>query len=695
MKMAKSKKPETRVGYGKLLDAWTAPDRAEDPIGCVATSYTFDPVFFEEQCLSRFLRLNTTLEDDGPAHLIEREEALSSIQCATAIVDGAHCRGARNPRWDLLASRKRRQHSKISLLYWSGQCRLVISSANLTESGYRRNLEVFGSLDFYPDSPSPISCLLRTLDFLEHIVAQSTFRPASTADTAIGSPAVNRVGRLIARIRSECSDWGLSEAAMQRRSLRVSPLFTGDSSTTLFESLQEICPKTPVLSEVSVVSPFFDPPEQANLPAQAVWSLLARRGAAQVHYHVAGDVDRETRRMVLQAPSTLLSSKPSGNPNAEVRFSRLSGQADRSVHAKAIRLYSSARMHYLIGSSNFTSAGTGLSRTSNFEANLVYTIERYCDKELIHQLISAFPESEPIDDPSSIQWQEVGCQSDQDLAMQLVLPDCFQDATLERTEEKRLQLRLAIDGATPPNWELWDPSRTYRLAGEVEWKEQGSPYPWIVPWLHDLAPSGIWVTWDEAPDLAWWPVNIADGETLPFIAELRDLPLEVLINLLTSNRPLHQVMIRYLKLLKRSERGPELLTVIDPHQRVDTTKFLLQRTRRVSLALRRIREKLEGRFLTLEALRWRLRGPISGLAIARAIQRESSSQEETAFLLAELALELSRVRVHKESWIRPRTARNEIRQVIRELSELVQSKRLERSGPMKTYLKKAFQEALR
>ena len=58
----------------------------------------------------------------------------------------------------------------------------------------------------------------------------------------------------------------------------MSPLFTGDSSTTLFESLQEICPKTPVLSEVSVVSPFFDPPEQANLPAEAVWSFAEPRG---------------------------------------------------------------------------------------------------------------------------------------------------------------------------------------------------------------------------------------------------------------------------------------------------------------------------------------------------------------------------------------------------------------------------------
>jgi hypothetical protein len=35
------------------------------------------------------------------------------------------------------------------LLHWQNLVRLIIASANLTEDGYRRNLEVFGVLDYY------------------------------------------------------------------------------------------------------------------------------------------------------------------------------------------------------------------------------------------------------------------------------------------------------------------------------------------------------------------------------------------------------------------------------------------------------------------------------------------------------------------------------------------------------------------
>jgi hypothetical protein len=51
MSAAKIKKE----GYGKLLDAWVPPQNAGDSVGCIATSYTFSPVFYEEECLSRFL----------------------------------------------------------------------------------------------------------------------------------------------------------------------------------------------------------------------------------------------------------------------------------------------------------------------------------------------------------------------------------------------------------------------------------------------------------------------------------------------------------------------------------------------------------------------------------------------------------------------------------------------------------------
>ena len=84
--------------------------------------------------------------------------------------------------------------------------------------------------------------------------------------------------------------------------------------------------------------------------------------------------------------------------------------------------------------------------------------------------------------------------------------------------------------------------------------------------------------------------------------------------------------------------------LLDPHERVDTSTFLLQRTRRVSWALDALRTRLERPVASGEALDWRLRGPVGVQAISRAIVKEARSAEERAFLLAELMLELARVR---------------------------------------------------
>ena len=99
------RKHEGKPGYGKLLDAWVAPDDAGDPVGCLATSFTFSPVFFEEECLARFLQLESDPTEDGPVYLVEREEKLAQVTCAAALVDQHHCRGSRSLRWDLLSAR--------------------------------------------------------------------------------------------------------------------------------------------------------------------------------------------------------------------------------------------------------------------------------------------------------------------------------------------------------------------------------------------------------------------------------------------------------------------------------------------------------------------------------------------------------------------------------------------------------------
>ena len=71
--MSRARNKDIPEGYGKLLEQWEAPEGAGDPVGCVATTFSFSPAFFEEECLSRFIKLETDAAEDGPLYLVERE----------------------------------------------------------------------------------------------------------------------------------------------------------------------------------------------------------------------------------------------------------------------------------------------------------------------------------------------------------------------------------------------------------------------------------------------------------------------------------------------------------------------------------------------------------------------------------------------------------------------------------------------
>jgi hypothetical protein len=156
------------------------------------------------------------------------------------------------------------------------------------------------------------------------------------------------------------------------------------------------------------------------------------------------------------------------------------------------------------------------------------------------------------------------------------------------------------------------------------------------------------VSLKEGADRAWWPINVWDFNALPPPEELRSLTLDALIDILTSAKPLREAMREWLRRRARSAAAgssgadvPEL----DPLRRVDTSAFVLQRTRRISWALKGLRDRLERPAPTADALNWRLGGPVGAAAVARAIERECAtrSADEHAFALAELVLELVRV----------------------------------------------------
>lgn len=668
------------AGYGKLLDAWTPPPAAGDPVGCVATSFTFSPTFFEEECLARFLKLESDPTEDGPVYLIEREEKLAQLQCAIALVDQHHCKGSRSLRWDLLAARVRQgvMHAKVSLLQWTDRIRLIVASANLTEDGYRRNREIFGVLDYYAGCEAPLHCLEKFLQFLQR---QGN---TSTGSDGVAPPALERWRDFVNRALEVGQTW-----ARQSKGGNVYAVLSEPATVSVPAQLETLWPGRRPPTDAAVVSPFFDWEEERNRPAEALWPLLRKRGEAEVSFYVTTELVPGDESLFVHAPESLAQAQPTGRPGVRTKFYRIPDQPTRPLHTKAIWLENERWVLYLIGSSNFTSPGLGLAPYRNIEANLVYVVDADADASGVETLSSAFPQGEEIE-PERIRWRP-RTDIDEDAALEEVaLPQAFGSAAYDWDEARGGRIMLTFGDGTPPEWQVADETDYTPVFSAEEWVKRGAPHEVVLPWKLDKPPSGFWVDWRDAPGRAWWPVNVVSSRALPPPEELKNLPLDVLIAILTSARPLHRAIQGYLTRKSRPPGTGRNEPVVNPHDKVDTSRFLLQRTRRMSWALHALRERVERPVPTHDSLAWRLRGPVGVVAVVEALLREARSEQETAFLLSELALELARAEPEDSPGCLPsQSVRAELRGLVNQLRERVAAVRLPKGG-LQRYIDTVF-----
>jgi len=633
------KKHESRAGYGKLLDAWEAPDEAGEPVGCVATSFTFSPAFFEEECLGRFLGLQTDAREDGPAYLIEREEKLSQLICASALVDQHHAKGMRSLRWDLLSARPMRgiMHAKVSLLLWTNRLRLIVASANLTEDGYRRNHEVFAALDYFSDSDAPLTVLDEILEFLRH----ATQLVATDAGTE--NRSLFRWTTYLDRVLSVSRDWGKSSLARGSDQPNVFAVLTGPDRPGVFESLMEKRAGSGVIDLAYVASPFFDPPEAENLPVKELWKTVKQRGPTAVEFHLTAEDVPNENAVLVHAPKTLLTAQPTNRTQIHTSIKRLSLEDTRPLHAKCIWLQSNDSVLYMIGSSNFTSRGLGIGSTKNIEANLCFEANGTRQIEATKAMEAAWLPSTSIPGESELRFIPRRNEDEEsEFIGDPLLPAAFAEIAFSRDASNQCWLRFTFCPGTPTNWRLFVEDEEHTYCTDADWIAAGQPAIWQRSWDRDRPPSGFRVSWEGSGGYAWWPVNIDGSDALPPPSELRDLSLEALIEILTSAMPLHQVIAAWRK-REAAKQSQGADAALDPHKRVDTSGFLLQRTRRVSAALNALRERLQRPVASEPVLLWRLRGPVGVHALADAIQRAARSPVERGFLLAELCLELHQV----------------------------------------------------
>jgi hypothetical protein len=697
-----------RDGYGKLLDCWMPPKEAGEPIGCLATTYTFDPELFEEECLSRFLKMDTEYDEDGALYLIEREEKLCAIKCASVLVDQTHSNKQRSLRWDMLSMRYSGTfHPKISLLYWSGCIRLIVASANLSKPGYRENQEIFGVVDFFLDAgkiikaDAPIHILKNYIDFLRKIIL----------DYSLSGDKVNKRSiDLLESIQKIAQQWTPPEVKIDNRQIHLESILIGPGRKDMFEQLQEIwiqySSKLPHTAWIT--SPFYNSPDAQNLPAEKIWTILSTKKDAAVNYTCCYEPSHEEgKKYLIMAPESLKVKRIVGRALLDISFRGISISAKdengnvcfRSPHLKSILLENDDWVMYMVGSSNFTSSGTGLITKCNYEANLVYIINTSKNPEGFAQLQSSFPKDDYFEQ-NEIEFSRIGYSEEDGEPLIPSLPIFFKEC--EAIWDNGIFIRFHFDKKHKTgNFRICDDTGSFSFHRR-NWIEKNEPEFYLFPWTEKHIPSGFNVYLeDDALVPAFWPLNVENSKVLPTPDELKNLKLEDLIEILSSSKSLISVMRKILKekMLKNAaiDFNKEY---IDPHKRVDTSGYILQRTRRMSHALSALSERISRPVYTKESLDWRLYGPVGVNALCEAMVKEvekthldeDMKKEELLFFMAELALEFIN--------IDPTVNTNSLTkdEIISEFKKFLQNlyfsnKKLitaNRPSPIRNYAKKAF-----
>ena len=681
----------------KLLNAWKPPESAGAPVGCMATTFTFSPVFFEEECIGRFLQMQSHATEDGPMYVIEREEKLADVKCVSVLVDINHCKGNRSLRWDLIPARvnKAIQHSKISILYWRNLIRVIIASANLTEDGYRRNREIFGIVDYGEGGDAPIVFLDEIINFLRDAAV------VATGNIGENSPAVNRWNGFLDSVSEVSRRWGSDKAFGGKKAVRVHPVLVGPGRPGVFEQVHTFWPEGSPPAHAIVTSPFFDSPGVPNKPAEALWGSLRQRGAATVKFNLTAEEVVGESAIFLHAPEEIKTAEP-GRSSTQTFIDQIpahakdEGAAIRPLHLKSIWFVGHDWYGYLIGSSNFTSYGLGLSRTPNKEANMLYLVSESGNPSAFRMLNQESIDGDPIDQNLKLLWKPRSdkCEDAGD-EESVLLPSAFGSATYVKTKEV-VRIELNFHGSPPKGWKTFKKESTDDIfIDEAQWQHQGAPQTLCLNWTDETTPSGFEVSWSNCIGRAWWPINVDRAASLPPPEELKDLPLDILVNILTSARPLHQVLKNWINRKKETGSASSIADIIDPHKRVDTSAFLLQKTYRVTVALSGLRQKLERPVPSKDSLEWRLRGPVGVSAVAKAILSEARSSEEKAFLLTELAMEISRAHPKTAPGCLPkREIQKQIKEVVLEIKKQAYVHLSEAPPSLKQYIRSAFREAV-
>ena len=608
----------------RLLDYWSAPEGAGAPVACLATTFTFEADFFMRDCMSRFLALSTSAEEGDSissiAAVLEEEERLSQTR-VSVLVDRSCRAQKRNLRWDLLpvALPEGLLHAKAVVLLWEHYGRVLIGSANLTEPGYRRQIELALAIELTDECAVPRPVFDELVSELRRLVGRVP-GPAEVGPKRRASETVQLLAERVAALDPPARSSSKVRVAVAPARPGVTPLAR---CRDVWQGGQPLW--------ATVLSPFWD--ETSSSVPDEIRRLLTGRPAEerQVTFVVAQHPDGS-----LQAPSWL-----GEQPDVELVAYQQRDKEPRLLHAKLILLESYDWVAALVGSSNATTAGLGLNATrGHHELNFwIGCPATSSDANALRALAGA---GEPITLHDQV-WEAL---PDEDEPSGPVLPLGFVSLLLRAADSPTAVLTLD-SSKLPTTWAIHDLGGAL-VADHQTWLSAGSPGVWERPLPDEHLPAYLVVGWGSTAieQQATWVGNVEDPNTLPPPAELRELPAEVLLAALASTRPLPEALEQEAR--RHEGQSPETHRLEDdPLSRYDSAQSLLRRARHQSFALWHLQQRLSRPAKNVDDLCWRLRGPFGPVQIAEALVAAAVNHDavpgEPHFLIAELALTLKAV----------------------------------------------------
>lgn len=622
-----------------LASMWSPPDKiptrksAGQPVLCVASTYTFNADFLESDLLPRFLGLRFDDSEGDRPFIVEREEALASCR-VSLLVDASQVDSSQTTlRWDQIPIFVPGgvQHAKVTLLVWESFVRLIVASANVTRSGYRKNREIAAVLDFFNHADStPRQVVYDAITFLHGM----TFW--ARADEAV----LNRLRNKLQSARSTLGQWrSAPDQFSERERPRVSflsgyPRREGTASSSVLKKATDLWGNSSA-TEITVLTPFLGRPDSdyseiinalRNVP-------LARdaKGYLVLPRRMEIEDDNKTPRIGLPKRFRDEWAKAwSVDPNEVPLYGvpPLRKAADeklmRDLHAKAILIANETNTMLMCGSSNFSAHGMGVG-AFNIEANLVYT-----------DSTANFLGKIPLENRLPVEWDmdrvEKAVWDDKDVnfaedeePLEPTLPYVFQWATFRQTDAI-VSFGFKVGETFPSRWEI-------QVSGERQEKGltilAGSDLGTLAPERHDVnLPIHlrkvhltnlrvIWLDNEKVERTARLLVHVLKYEDLLPPPEFAMMTANSIIDCLIAGKELSDIV-------NETERGPETLPAIH-HQapKQDTKDYLLYRMRRVGYAIGVLGERILKAARTDDAISYRLmHDPLGPVQLADALIRE-------------------------------------------------------------------------